>query len=767
MNLNLLNSFGKKGVNYGLLTASADVIDVDYSSKYFIVSDFKSQFSGGKNTLAINGSPYLLPNSEIFIECIDSEGNYLYVEMAKTTDSSAQNNTYKESSAYIIAIHVYNDTADGVGKLILYGTLEDNKSVKWTRNIIIDKTLKNSSKIRFYQKPLLEVTPLLVPEVYTNKNVISKNFTANIHGLAVSPVKDTNLQSLTLRNINTDYRLVVDYPYINAITDESNACNSQMIDSIANLYINTIQSPLKTDSITPLNQTASFKINDVYNNTTLIIDPYIYKDSKNNNIVTNINSASLVVSYPFVVYNNDISSYVTTTLNNTSSIVVNSYADITYRNIRTFSGYVSRHKIYKRSLLSNDDFELVTDAPLLINEILKDEYTQNKYYENLGIFYNTNHLNRYWFSSSANINLSHTPDKYINSMFISSNNPNGLIGNDYVIVKNDSTASSANAVYTQYDETNYLSTIGTSYDSNFMALKANVQYIIEVSATILKDSNVTNAGIEFYFTSSLTNASKEPTFTNKYGVKLSTIIADNNLTSQNIDSNIQFFTPANDLYGTLVLVPYRCQAYIKNISVRVYGDDSFSPDVYSIRVPWPITSANESFEIKSELYDINHNLVYSDLRNLKEFDYSGSSLIPISTGGGGVVIPGSNDLYVKGNLIVSQSIELKNNSILIDVGTLYVPEMDSRISSTQTRLVSVSETDFNNNGILNYSPIVDINHDDTHLYLTTNPTVGPGQFVNTVSSVTRKSLACDYTSTIGRKIYYVGSTKTTESGTNF
>ena len=55
MSLNLLNSFGKRGVNYGLLSLPVDVIDVDYTSKYFIVSEFKPQFSSGKNTLSING----------------------------------------------------------------------------------------------------------------------------------------------------------------------------------------------------------------------------------------------------------------------------------------------------------------------------------------------------------------------------------------------------------------------------------------------------------------------------------------------------------------------------------------------------------------------------------------------------------------------------------------------------------------------------------------------------------------------------------------
>jgi hypothetical protein len=47
--------------------------------------------------------------------------------------------------------------------------------------------------------------------------------------------------------------------------------------------------------------------------------------------------------------------------------------------------------------------------------------------------------------------------------------------------------------------------------------------------------------------------------------------------------------------------------------MRVYGDDGFSPDVFISRIPWPISVANETYQIKSELFDINHQLVYSDL----------------------------------------------------------------------------------------------------------------------------------------------------------
>ena len=80
--IKLLNNVGKNGVSYGLSTAVADVNDTEYLSKYFAVSEFNPTFTAGKNALAINGSSYLKNGSEILIECLDSTGQNLFVEMA-------------------------------------------------------------------------------------------------------------------------------------------------------------------------------------------------------------------------------------------------------------------------------------------------------------------------------------------------------------------------------------------------------------------------------------------------------------------------------------------------------------------------------------------------------------------------------------------------------------------------------------------------------------------------------------------------------------
>jgi len=647
MALNLLNSFGRRGVSYGLYTKPADVIDTEYLSKFFVVSEFSPTFTAGKNSFLFNGSTYLKPGSEILIECLDSQKNNLYIEIAKYSGQSSKIYAYKESTSYVFSIHVYNDIADGVGKIILYGKLFDDRTVKWVQNITINKTLKNNSRVRLYTTPEIEVDSVEVPVL---SSIISTGLIENVilmgkvQGLPVNPPKDANLSLINKRNTDIDYRLIATSPNITNVTLPTQSFNSQMVGSVITLHVNKIQLPASQKEAS-VDITSSYKIEDVINNTTLKIGvPFFYKDFYGNEAVVNVIDADFAIPYPFVNYNNATSSYQSANITGSTYIIKKSYADIIYKNIRTFSGYVARHKIYRRSLLSNADFSVMADEPITINEVLADQLTQNKYYHLLGKFYNPNHINRYWFTSSNNLHLTHSPSFAIDSMFVSSSNFLALTGSDYFMVKNDSVNTEKNATYISFSKADFLAESSSIYDSNFMALRANTQYIIEMSTVILKAKDETTAGLSFYITSSIEDISKEFSFTPQYGVKVAQIVADKeNATQVNFEKVISFFTPQKDLYGTLVVVPRLCNSYIKNISFRVYGDDGFSPDVFTTRIPWDISVANESFDIKAELLDINSNLIYSDLRALQSFDFSGSTILPAEITAS--VIPYSSSIH--------------------------------------------------------------------------------------------------------------------------
>jgi hypothetical protein len=736
MALNLLNSFGVGGTDYGLYTMQADVIDTQYLSQFFVISEFNPQFTAGKNSFSFNGSTYLKSGSQILIECLDSQGNALHIELAQSSNVSSITYAYKEGTSYIFSIYVFGDTSDGVGKIILYGTLIDGRTVKWIQNITINKTLKNISRVRFYRTPVLEVASAEVPVLNSSIStglVSNELFTGTVQGLAISPPKDTNLSTINKRNTNIDYRLTLLSPIVTDTTPDPNAFNSQMVGATINLNINTIQSPLSQTNI-PVSATASYTITSVINNSTIQIStPYYYSDQYGNSTITNIVNANFSIQYPFIAYNNATSSYQTTIIGGIPYIVQQSYADITYRNIRTFSGYVARHKVYRKSLLSTADFSIVADEPIIANELLEDDITQNAFYDLLGKFYNDEHIARYWFTSSNNISLIHSPSFAIDSMFISSPSYTSLSGSDYFMVKSDSVTTDKNAIYVPFDMNQFLEESGSSYDSNFIALKANVQYIIEVSAVVIKNPSETTAGLSFYFTSSIPTAQQEPTYNNTFGINIANLVANITSSQVNFDNVIAFYTPQNDLFGTLVIVPRLCQSYIKNISFRVYGDDGFSPDVFVTQIPWPISVANECFDIKAELFDINNSLVYSDLETLQSFDPSGSTLIPYIPGGGGYQ-----------NLVVT--------------GSLFVPNLPARPGGSaisQSRVLSVRA-----DGAIVFDPIVDITYDNTYLYLTLD---NSSNRLDTLHISTKRSLVSEYDSLAGRKIYWSGSTKIIET----
>jgi hypothetical protein len=774
MALNLLPNPGNKGVRYGLLTKPAEVIDNSHLSKYFVLSEFNPKFTAGKNSFQINGSVFLEPNSEILIECIDSSGENLYIEMARTSKAPAKNYVYKESTSFVLAIHVYGDTSDGIGKLILYGTLRGSKKhVRWYSNISIDKTLGNISKVRFYKKPTIDIQSLQVPVVSTAvaSTLKTVTLTGQFHGSPVNPIKDTNYNTVNKRNIDIDYRIILDTPPIDRYSDASGSANVQMGRSTVDLTINTIQEPFSNKNITPANTKESFTVKDIFNNSTIqISDPYVYTDTKKNKVVVPIINGSYSITFPYISYNTATSSYLTTNLDGVETIVRESNADITYRNIKTFSGYVARHKVYRKSLLSNSDFQIVTDEPLYINEFLRDNLTQNKFYELLGKFYNPDHIRRYWFTSSNDITMSHVPDIRSDSVKIDCPNTDTINGSSYVIVKNDSSTVGKDATYKPYNETEYLASSGSFYDSNFIPVKKDVEYILSFNAIMEKNNTETDAKVEFYYTSSVTASRQETTFSEKNGILIGTIKSTQpGATNKNITNQIFFFTPHSDLYGTLTIVPYKCKVTLWDMSFRVYGDAGISPDVFTTRIAWPISVANENFDIKAELFDINSNLIYSELRTFQNFDISGSSLVPYIPGSG-IFIPGSKDVFISGSLYVSQSFYIWPNYgklgvdpvLFIDTrGQLYMPEMDSCVAPptptvdnpiSASRFVRIQGATYQHK--LCRSNIVNIEHDSEYMYLSTGSMVGTIP-VNTDEVSTKKSLVSEYIagSGYGRRVF--------------
>jgi hypothetical protein len=655
----LLSKFQKIGKELGLLTKYVDINDTDFLSKYFVISEFNPIFGSGKNSVSFNGSQLLANESEIQIECLDSHGNSLYVEQSRSTKFK-----HSDVSKFLISIHIYAETYNGNGKLILVGTSKKGEIVRWIGNITIDKTLSNFSKVRFYNIPSLEVNPVLFPVLKKSIGTELSNqieFSSSFYTLAVSPKQDVDKSEIDVKRYELDYRLILNedaenyLPTLHATT----SFNSQLEGQSFDLNIYNIVTPFSY-SETSTNITQSFKIKKIIDSKTAILSDAFYYQVGKNNVVSNVISGSLSGSYRYISYNTSSDAYLQfTPYSSENSIQIKeSYAEITYRNLRTYSGFIARHKLYRKSLLQSGDYQLIVDEPLGAIELLNDDVTINKNYSHLGEFYNQYHIDKYWFTSSNDFTLTHQVSPLINSMNIESDEYSLADGDNYIILKADSSGSVENADYVPYEKVAVDNLSGSAYNSNFISLKKDALYVLSTNVIVTKNKT-DESNLSFYFTSSTESIKLEKNYETQFGLKLGNIsVSDTTEYRKFGEKQVIYFTPIDDYYGTIVVVPYKCNATLSEFSLKAYGDYGFSPDVLVTKIPFKVNMANETFDIKAELFDVNSNLVFSNLITRQTFDPDGESLYQYMAGYG--TLDPTKVAKISGSLTVSQSLFLPN-----------------------------------------------------------------------------------------------------------
>ena len=596
----LINPIRKSGQKLNLSTLKVDIEDTSFLSEYFILSEYNPKFTAGKNTFLLNGSPKIAFNSGIQLEVIDVLGNSLYVEFAKSNDIA-----YKEGGALRIAVYVYNSTPFGTGKVIIVGRNTQNKVVRWVGNIQINPAVQNSSKVVFYKPPTLDIQSSVVPVVSDSTSGLSQFISGSIFTEALNPRKGDDYGSFDVSLQNIDYRMTVkDSSYFNS---------SSLKNTSLDIFVNTIND----DNFNYLNFTSSNLVVDVVNDKTIKLKNPIYVfDNQNKKIIANVTSGS------FRARTTNVNYYTGSLSGNTKQ----SIAVIRYNNIRTFSGNVYRHKLYRRSLYFPGDFEIIADEPIIDSQVLVDITTPNSFFRSLGTFPNDFHVSHYWFTSSNAIAIKRDGSYFMDAMSITAPSPYST--QEYIIVKNDTTSSSANNVYTPYNETSVLAESGQSYDSNFMRFYSDVPYKFSVRALVQKLDTTKNASVGFYITSSmLSEVSGDFDFDLQKGIKVGELVLNDNTSSRNYTSPVNFYSKfTNDFFGTMVIYVNNCTTTLADMNMSTYSEPSFSPEIFVTRIPFAVSVPGEQFEIKSELFDVNSNLVYSDLRTIATFDVSGSSL---------------------------------------------------------------------------------------------------------------------------------------------
>jgi len=469
------------------------VVDNTTESIYFNVVDVEDVVPGGKSTIQILGSEYLVPDAEIKIELLDSTGNPVFVEAIKYLGDKPSRH---------ISIEVYGNTPNGIGKLTILGSAErlvDGTeipeeweglyNVKWERNVFIDPTEKNLEKIIFkgeavgfgkrdrYRLPSLEISEQIRGVVVASGSgntptgfVTQSTFTGGKYEANASPfgafVNIEDLDNETEEGISFDLPDYVIEPSINSystqpdiISDDGLATGlggtgNELDDNLyENFHGNSARPfppeedfPVVRESIPPrpiippdpnftgqgtlikrtsgdvfrsefagglfraepsvnfervknvtgqafLSSSFTASIIAVHSPDLLEIDrPYTIESLR-----TKDNGKRFKVPHQATSFKIDFrpSGQTQDSGSGESKTIFRSFAEITIKNMKTFSGDVHRVKTYTKGYANSIPFTLVGDRLVESSDVLNDRSSPTLS-QKIGVFKNQNHLDKYW-----------------------------------------------------------------------------------------------------------------------------------------------------------------------------------------------------------------------------------------------------------------------------------------------------------------------------------------------------------------------------------
>jgi len=598
-----------KSIAYATLKNVATDYSISEKSEIFDLLEIPDYFGIGKSGIFIITSG-LLPSNSLRIEFSDSFGVVIpYHEFNYSYDPV--NNFYKNS----ISVTIDSSVSSGIGNFTIIYTGTDKKTYKFSQAILIDTNRLSISTTKFYKFPKIEINPITTFLVGETPSIQNRTLTGSCRGMSLFPTVNSVLNGEL--NFRTDYRIITDASIFTK--DIENFYISFTSASIYSPYSQNTQS-LNIDSR---------KVIKVINDKEIIIEYPIILRSNGKDLVVNIQRADFSVNYNAAQYDKELfktSSFQTKLdFDGSSSFKKSSYADITYLNLDSFCGGLSKHKVYRKSLQQAGDFDLIYESDFSDKEILKDSTSPNRKFQRLGEFFNLSHIQNYIYTSSNDVILLSDSSSIINGLKISGSN---FDGSDYLIFKVNSTEQRTN-VYVPYNADEYINTSGSSYESNFIKIEKDFAYEISFDAKLVDKNTNVSMSLDFYITSSLVNQSEYPQFSSLYGAKLGSLEYNKPTKNKNFGRVSLEFQLPKTTYGTLVIVPKHFNScIISDLSITPKADNYINPSVFNFKIPFPVSQAGEIFEVKSELYGLKNELIDNQLKTVQIFDVSGSTTPP-------------------------------------------------------------------------------------------------------------------------------------------
>jgi len=575
--------------------------DTDPNSKYFKITELSDTFTAGKNSFLIQASDYLVPDTLIKIEIKDSQGKVIYHEPGGGIISSSINgenytNEYYEGNSKVVSVHIYPDTTYGPCTITILGELKeyDNNgvrtpipvnwigqyNVRWQKKINVNPQLNNTTKIRFYRRPKIQITESILP-IYV--------YSSGSNTIATGIVSGSNEFAGTNPLL---WHPSANFQFSTKLTPSGSSFSftPDMSGSIAEIIVEypsasvPIGERITGQNWVPVRMTGSLGP-DYYTGYPLVITGVTSStEAYVRGIFAVTNSAWPI--YPILegsFERGQISVAYTQSAGYISSGVDSSFANIKLTDLETFTGDAVRLKIYGRSRNDLGDYTLLEDITLESDELLEVPTHLGQLNARTGIF-TPSIINTFWKNQNLQTGVSVDFDS------------NG----SYAVLIPTTDSNSSTGLFKFY----------TSQSINFTK---NTEYALDY--TPILSSSVANYGkLEVYISGSAANTVGKP---NNYGQLIHTIETNENY--RKFGKQQLNFKPENNGSGSLVFIPKSGKWKLADISLRAAQESAFSPNEFSINLNLPVKIQNEIFDFKFEIYDINNNYVPVKLEASQSF----------------------------------------------------------------------------------------------------------------------------------------------------
>jgi hypothetical protein len=565
--------------------------DTSDSSPYFNVSKVPNSFTGGRNSFLFAGSPFLKNNSTIRIEILDEMGKPIFQTVV---------DGYRQGISKMVAVEIYDTTVSGFATIIIMGKAEttvdgepipdewkDVYNVRWSKKILVDYNLRNTSTILFKQSPELSVQE----ERFYNINSSSYD-TSNINfTMSLNPISNG-----TVRQVG--YKLTAESPSVFSEEYKDGFITGSLIvgeNDKVQIYL---------------------PVTDILNSKTAITNGYTIPFVINDGIIKNLylKSGSYIVNLDGTPYPITASAELRYTSTSISQINIPiSYANLRVFNLNTVSGEIYKIKVYNKPTTNTGQYKLVGDFYIDTNEILVSSSIRGLV--DIGDIFNTTNYNDNWYSGPMVKNQSVYAPIYKISGSAEYYNPNVTTNQFSMSASNDVLLS---AIYAgvpvdtlsskfigNVSESGYF--IGTK---SYYTLSKNTEYTLSFNTVYKKQSgSVSLTGItpkvDIYL---IPSESKKIPYRNILGQQIGTVNITNDI--MRFD-DLQFnFNPTigiTEKFGLRFVVSNGFW-YFSNISLKPASDPRFSPDEIQLTIP-NTEYHNELLEYKVEFFDINNNSV--------------------------------------------------------------------------------------------------------------------------------------------------------------